>query len=473
MREAAARFASQLRSNGVSSGQPVAALVTSGPAAVAQMFGTWLFGSPYIPLNARLSNGEVLHLLGDTRPAVLVHQPGRDPIEQPHWATMIETADLAWDFHDAPDGQGGPYADYPAGVAIVLRTSGTTGRPKAVVHTHMSMLKSLDTVIGTIRRNASSASRDSAESATSTNLIPVSLALSAGIYNTLFAFRVSAAVVLMDRFSTTETVWAVQTFGIRSTVLAPAMISMLADDRSIASLEPLKVVRSITAPLRPSDARRFHDRFGVAVLNSYGQTELGGEVVGWTAQDWRQYRTTKLGAVGRAHDGVDLQVKDASGRLLGPGETGDVFVRSPYFIDDLANDESLRDRIENGYVRTGDIGHLDEDDFLWIDGRESDMINRGGLKVMPDEVEEVLRQHPAVRDACVAGIPDQRLGEVPHAWVVLDEPAIDPAVLASWCREQLSPYKVPVGFSVIREVPRSEVGKVLRQELVQARSNGE
>jgi len=118
----------------------------------------------------------------------------------------------------------------------------------------------------------------------------------------------------------------------------------------------------------------------------------------------------------------------------------------------------------DGYLRTGDLGRVDADGFLWIEGRVSDMINRGGLKVFPDEVEEVLRRHPAVRDAGVASLPDARLGEVPHAWIVSVAP-VDPAELSAWCREHLAPYKVPAGFTRLEALPRSDIGKLLRREL--------
>ena len=129
-----------------------------------------------------------------------------------------------------------------------------------------------------------------------------------------------------------------------------------------------------------------------------------------------------------------------------------------------AGQESADERFVDGYLHTGDLGWVDADGFLWIEGRVSDMINRGGLKVFPDEVEEVLRRHPAVRDAGVAPLPDPRLGEVPHAWVVSGQ-EIDPAELSAWCREYLAPYKVPAGFTRIDALPRSAVGKLLRREL--------
>jgi acyl-CoA synthetase (AMP-forming)/AMP-acid ligase II len=243
------------------------------------------------------------------------------------------------------------------------------------------------------------------------------------------------------------------------------MITMLTDARDIDDLSPLRLVRSITAPLSPTTARQFHDRFGVFVLNSYGQTELGGEVVGWTTEDLREYGQSKLGAAGRPYEHVDLRIRRPDGSDADAGEPGEIFVRSPFRMHGYAlADGSPDDRFVDGYLRTGDIGWLDGQGFLWVQGRVSDMINRGGLKIFPDEVEEVLRRHPHVRDAGVAAVPERRLGEVPHAWVTGDS-VLSAQELEAWCREHLAPYKVPVGFTIVDRLPRSEIGKLLRREL--------
>jgi acyl-CoA synthetase (AMP-forming)/AMP-acid ligase II len=127
----------------------------------------------------------------------------------------------------------------------------------------------------------------------------------------------------------------------------------------------------------------------------------------------------------------------------------------------------LGDRLTaDGWLRTGDLARIDDDGFVWIDGRISSMINRGGLKVFPDEVEEHLREYPGVRDAAVGGIPDDRLGEVPWAYLVVEpDIRIDTDALRDWCRERMAPYKVPAGVTVLDELPRNEIGKLLRQDL--------
>jgi len=132
----------------------------------------------------------------------------------------------------------------------------------------------------------------------------------------------------------------------------------------------------------------------------------------------------------------------------------------------FADGTDYGDRIVDGWFRTGDLGHVDAEGFLWIDGRVSDMINRGGLKVFPDEVAEVVRLAPDVADCAIVGVADDRLGEVPWAFVVPRSGAtVDADALADLCRRHLAPYKVPVCFEPIDGLPRNEVGKVLTREL--------
>jgi acyl-CoA synthetase (AMP-forming)/AMP-acid ligase II len=393
LRERAEAWAASLD---VEPGTAVGVSLPNGGELLARLFGTWLAGAVYVPVNPRLTPTEIERI-------------DRDVVGR----------------------------RFDRGVALVSWTSGTTGPPKPVPLLHDRVLEGLDQVLGTIRVKPGAEARTPMP-----NLVPVSLSLWAGIYQVLFAFRVGAPVVLMDRFDTVEFRDLVRRFGIRSTVLPPAAMVMLADDDRVEALAPLTYVRSITSPLSPLQARRFRDRFGISVLNGYGQTELGGEVLGWSAADAKQHGDDKLGAVGRPHAGVEVRTDD---------DTGELLVRIPGRFDD--------------WQRTGDVARIDDDGFVWIEGRVSDMVNRGGLKIHPGEVEEVLRLSPAVADAAVAGRPDDRLGEVPVAFVVAAAPVED-AELDALCRRHLAPYKVPVRFVRVDTLPRNEVGKVLKRELV-------
>ncbi len=449
LRAQAETVAAELAGLGVATGDVVGVMLPSGVDVVATLFGVWRAGAVYLPLNPRLTGVEIERIVADVHPVAIVR------------AGAIEVLDRA--------GSGRSREGNDSDIALIQFTSGTTGRPKAVLLRHSGVLELLDGVLGSLR-GSTGASAGAPAKTPMPNLIPVSLSLWAGIYNVLFARRVGAPIVVLDPFTTRGFAEVVQRFGIRSTVLPPAAMTMLADDPDIVDLAPLRYVRSITAPLSPLQARRFRDKFGVSVLNSYGQTEIGGEIVGWNAADSRQWGETKLGSVGRPHEGVTVRAVDADGATLEPDQPGELWVETPALSAGYADGADLGDRLTaDGWFRTGDVGRVDADGFVWIEGRVSDMINRGGLKVFPGEVAEVLRLAPEVDDAAVVGTPDDRLGEVPVAFVVRAAGAsgqLDPAALAELCRAHLAPYKVPVRFVAVDALPRNEIGKVLVSELV-------
>jgi acyl-CoA synthetase (AMP-forming)/AMP-acid ligase II len=430
-------------------GHAVGVLLPNTADAIAAWFGVWEARSTFVPLNPRVPAEELARAVATTGVGLVVTNAELaaklDHAAEPVAGTQYVVVRTEIDAVRAVE----------PGAAIVQFTSGTTGTPKAVVLRHDTVSELLDTVIGSLR-----GARDGR--AAMPNLVPMSLSLWAGIYQVLFAFKVGAPVVLMAQFDAPEFARLVAAYGIKSSVLPPAALVMLTNDASIASLAPLRYVRSVSAPLSPAHARAFHERFGVAILNGYGQTELGGEAIGWSAADWKAFGATKLGAVGRPHAAFRLRVRRDDGEIGGSDEIGELEIRSSAPLP--ADDAAMAGRVtDDGWLRTGDLARIDADGFVWIEGRVSAMINRGGLKVSPDEVEEQIRALPGVVDVAVAGVPDERLGEVPWAFVV---GAVDPARLRDHCRQVLAPYKVPAGVTQVEALPRNEMGKVLRQELV-------
>src|SRR5205807_7644911 len=213
----------------------VAVRLPNTPAAVTAMAGVWLAGCVFVPLNVRQTDAEYDEVVKELNPSFLLDEDGLHLVGCAHQLFDADSAFLTW-------------------------TSGTTGRPRPILHTHSAYLELLDRVLGPLR----GAGADPAKRPTP-NLIPVSLALNAGIYNVLFGLRAGAALVIMERFDTRDFAELVRRFEIRSTVLPPAAMTMLADDDSVADLAPLRYVRSITAPLSPLSARRFTNKFGVTV----------------------------------------------------------------------------------------------------------------------------------------------------------------------------------------------------------------
>jgi acyl-coenzyme A synthetase/AMP-(fatty) acid ligase len=441
-RRAARAFAAELKAHGVEAGEAVIVPRANDPEAIVAMMGTWMAGAVYVPASERQPPAELQAAAATIRPAALAGSQG---IER-----SVVTP-----------------ARYDDDVAFVTWSSGTTGRPKAILHSHSAYIELLDRVLGPLRGRSTGPAPQQSErrKRPAPNLIPVSLALNAGIYNALFGLRAGAALVIMERFDTVIFAELVRRFEIRSTVLPPAAMTMLTGDDRVDALGPLRYVRSITAPLSPLAARRFTDKFGVTVLNGYGLAEIG-EVIGWTAADARAY-PDKIGAAGRSHPGVAFKIVNEGGAPAAVDEIGELLVRPPRMASGYAGGEGLDERIDpEGYLRTGDLARCDADSFVWIEGRMDDVINRGGNKVFPEQVEEVLRLSPRTRDVAVVGVADERLGQVPVAFIVGDATSEE---LEALCRQHLIPYKVPVAFHSVAELPRSEVGKVLRRVLAAGR----
>jgi acyl-CoA synthetase (AMP-forming)/AMP-acid ligase II len=440
-----------LARSGLMTGQVVAAMLPNDATTIAALFGTWRAGGVYTPLNPRAADAELSTQLQTLRPVAVITTPELAPRFSTFKLPVVTGAELKWALTPSSERPTDP-RQYDPDVALLQFTSGTTGPPKPVPLRHATVLDLIDRLLAKLRGAKSASAKG--DRPPMPNLVPLSLSLWAGIYQVLFAFRAGSGVVLMDRFSPTDFAALVKRHQLRSTVLPPAALTMVLHDDSVTDLTPLKIVRSITAPLSPVQAARFRDKFGVIVLNSYGQTELGGEVVGWSAADAREWGETKLGSVGRPLPGIDVMIVD-----------DEVMVRTPTTAARKI-DAAFMDRLtDDGWFHTGDLGWFDDDGFLWLDGRVSDMINRGGLKVFPGTVEDVLLAADGVREAAVVGMPDERLGEVPWAFVArhADGPSEDD--LIGWCRERLTPYRVPVRIVFVDQLPRNDVGKVVKRQL--------
>ena len=451
LRDSAGAVAGLLSEAGLHHGQVVAAMLPNEADTVAALFGVWRAGGVYTPLNPRAADAELTAQLATLRPVAVVTTRALAPRFSSYGVPVVIGDGQSWTL-TAAGAAPEDARSYDEDVALLQFTSGTTGAPKPVPLRHTTVLDLIDRLLEKLRGTKPRAGTPGR--APMPNLVPLSLSLWAGIYQVLFAFRAGSGVVLMDRFAATDFAALVTRHQLRSTVLPPAALTMVLHDDSVTDLSPLRIVRSITAPLSPVHARRFRDKFGVLVLNSYGQTELGGEVVGWSAADAREWGETKLGSVGRPLPGIDVKI-----------DQDEVLVRTPTTAARRIDPAFLDRLTDDGWFHTGDLGWFDEDGFLWLDGRVSDMINRGGLKVFPGTVEDVLMTAAGVREAAVVGMPDDRVGEVPWAFVARTDDTVDEARLIAWCREHLTPYRVPVRIVFVEALPRNDVGKVVKREL--------
>ncbi|MEM8660550.1 MAG: fatty acid--CoA ligase family protein, partial [Pseudomonadota bacterium] len=264
-------------------------------------------------------------------------------------------------------------------------------------------------------------------------------------------------VSLLDKFNVVQWANAVERYQIRVCSLVPAMINMvLESDLSSDKLESLICIRSGTAPLTVEAQKAFETRFGVPILTTYGATEFSGAVCGWTMDDKKQFGDSKAGSVGRAYQGVELQVVDPeSGGVLAVDETGILQVRS----DQMAQ--------KRDWVATTDLASIDGDGFVWLSGRADAAINRGGFKILPTEVADILETNAHVKEAIVVGIDDARLGQVPVAAVELTDDAnnVSEDSLKAWAKENMTSYFVPTRIAIVETLPRTPSMKVSQSDV--------
>lgn len=334
------------------------------------------------------------------------------------------------------------------GVAILMLTSGTTGAPKRVPLLRTVLQRQLVEAAGSQRHGEV----QQAPSGSTPAIVHSSLVHIAGVWGVLGAALAGRPMVLMEKFSMTEWRSAVREHRPVTVGAPPAALRMILDanipKEEIASLVSISAG---TAPLDPNIVDEFIARYQLPVLTNYGATEFAGGVASWSLRAFQEHWSSKRGAVGRVHRGIEA-------RVVGP-ETGEIL---PYGTEGILELKGFAVGEEGHWVRTTDRAVIDSDQFLWIRGRADNTIIRGGFKIQPEEVEATLQSHPSIREASVVGISDRRLGQVPVAALILKAGAAAPssAELSELVRSRLMPYCVPTVFRFVAELPRTPAMKV-------------
>lgn len=341
--------------------------------------------------------------------------------------------------------------------ALVLLTSGTTGQPKGVVLSHDNAWANLRATVSAFRSDASPTPIP--DKPTPPNLIANPLSHTAGVVRLLFALYVGRTVALLRKFDAMMAKTMIDRHGINNLTINPAMMRMLLEKLPEGSdLGQVRYVSSGTAPLPPALREEFEKRFGVPVLQAYGQTEAFGGIAIESVKDVLSGRR-KPGSVGRPLPGVQLRIVGPNGSEVPQGEVGEIVVRSRSATSGYIGADAVRPVDKDGWLRTGDQGRLDDEGYLFITGRIKNIIICGGFNIVPEEVEAALAEDDSVREASVVGVPDDRLGEVPVALVESDRDAEELLVRAS---DRLAPYKRARRLFVVEALPRVANGKVDR-----------
>lgn len=466
--------AEALQAEGVKAGDRLAFYFTNGPEVVFFLFGAWKLGAIPVTVSSLYNADELADALMKTSPTMLLtdargaHIASAVAARSELSVLSIDRADgeemrvLSWE-HDADVRAVDLEEDAEA---CILFTGGTTGRPKAVTVTHGGTFTSLERLAGASSRSSEqgSASVDAAP-----NLIALPLFHSGGQHALLFAFYVGRPAVVWERFSVDRLGDLMERFSFDNFFFLPTMVFDIVHAERELPFEHVRSVLVAGQAISWTLRREFEERYQTPILVNYGSTE-SGHIAGWTNRDMRA-GLWKPGSAGKLYDGVELEVRADDGAVLSQGEEGEIVVRSTLTRGYVDDEEASAQLIRDGWVHTGDVGHIDEDGVLWLSGRKRDMIKCGGFQVWPEEIEDVLREHDDVVDVRVLGLPDDRLGEIPVAVVVRSDAAAAQAesvtkeALVAFARKRLAHFKAPRRVEFVSELERSEAGKIKRVDI--------
>ena len=440
-------------------GDKLVFLGLNGPDLPIALFAAAFAGRPFVPVNYRLADAELRRIVARTAPSLVVadaDMAGR--IAGVEGVEIVARADFA---AACAGPQGEAPTDEEQEIAVLLFTSGTTGDPKAAVLRHANLSSY---VISTV--DFLGAGEDEAA------LVSVPPYHIAGISAILTAIYGGRRLVYLEAFSPEAWVDLAAAERVSHAMVVPTMLDRILDVIE-ARGERLPALRALSygGGRMPAAVIERAMRLLPAVdfVNAYGLTETSSTIAVLGPEEHRAAMTSddpavrrRLGSVGRPLPTLELEVRAPDGSCCPPGISGEVYVRGDQVAGEYLHRKMLSD---DGWFATNDAGFLDEEGYLFVEGRLDDVIVRGGENISPGEVEDVLRQHPGVADVAVLGLPDDRWGERVAAVIVPRAAAPAAEELAAFVRARLRSTKTPETWEVRQELPYSETGKLLRRIL--------
>jgi acyl-CoA synthetase (AMP-forming)/AMP-acid ligase II len=435
----------------------------SGPDFVSAFFASNWGDVPFVPLNFRLATEQLQQLIDRVGDAVIVCDPayaaelgrsGRTLVTTPEWASIVAAPPAA---EESP-------AEVPEHCALKLFTSGTTAEPKAAVleHRHLAAY-----ILGSVEF----ASADENDVAL-VSVPPYHIAGVANLLSNVFAGR---RIIYLQTFEPSEWLETVRSEEVTQAMVVPTMLARITEELAGAVSADCPLLRTISyggARMPPTVLERALRLFPeTGFVNAYGLTETSSSIAVLGPEDHRrafdsddELARRRLSSVGRPLPGIEIEIRE-EGRVLSFDDHGEIWVRGEQVSGSYAGMESPCDA--EGWFPTRDLGWIDPDGYLFVEGRADDTIIRGGENIAPAEIEEVLLRHPAVLDAAVVGIPDEEWGQRIAAAIVLRPGhSAAPDELSEWSRAQLRRSKAVERVVIREELPRTETGKLLRRHVL-------
>jgi long-chain acyl-CoA synthetase len=456
--------ATRLRERGIGPGDKVALLVPNVPEFTIAYFGILYAGAVVVPINVLAAPPEVTYFLQDAEARMLIVHPLFEEVGRAGAAPLAVSVVVATS-EDAPDTLGEfaaaepieqPHPTSPQDTAVILYTSGTTGKPKGAELTHSNLLLNCALVVPRLLPPTDAAHRA---------LATLPLFHSFGqtvIQNGMIAL--GGSYTLLPRFDAEQAFQLIERDRLTLFAGVPTMYFALLHHRGDRAYDVSSLRGCLTggAPMPVEVLYAFEEKFNVQVLEGFGLSETS-PIASFNVLS----KPRKPGSIGYPCWGVEMCILDDADQPLPDGENGEICIRGRNIMKGyLGRPDANKEALRGGWFHSGDIGHRDADGCYWIVDRKKDMILRGGFNVYPREVEEVLYQHEAVVEAAVIGVPHESHGEEVKAVVALKPDAkLTAEELQTFCKDRLAAYKYPRIVEFRDSLPKGPTGKILKREL--------